>query len=214
MRQLILHMSVSLDGFVSGLDGRADWIFSGDQEAKAWKVANTWNASLHIMGSRSFQFMAGFFPTATTVFAAPMNQIPKAVFSKQGPAVLNATAASIRNLRDAQARAGHDQTAPLQPGAESWAEAYVAGGDLADEITKLKAEDGKPIVAHGGAALARSLIARNLVDEYVLLVYPIALGKGVPIFSDLPAPRPLELVSSRAFPLGAVAQIYRPAVPT
>ena len=44
-----------------------------------------------------------------------------------------------------------------------------------------------------------------------MLVYPIALGKGVPIFSDLPAPRPLELVSSKTFPLGAVAQIYRPA---
>ena len=201
MRKLILHMSVSLDGFVSGLDGRADWIFSGDEEAKAWKVANTWNASLHIMGSRSFQHMAGFFPTATTEFAPPMNQIPKAVVSNRGPAVLNATAAAIKNLRDA-----------LQPGAESWAEAYVASGDLADEMTKLKAEDGKPIVAHGGAALARSLIAQNLVDEYVLLVYPIALGKGVPIFSDLPAPRALELISSRAFPLGAVAQIYRPTV--
>lgn len=216
MRKLILHMSVSLDGFVSGLDGRADWIFSGDEEAKAWKLANTWNASLHIMGSRSFQHMAGFFPTATTEFAPPMNQIPKAVVSNRGPAVLNATAATIKNLRDAhfhsRARTGDDQTTPLQPGAESWAEAYVASGDLADEMTKLKAEDGKPIVAHGGAALARSLIAQNLVDEYVLLVYPIALGKGVPIFSDLPAPRALELVSSRAFPLGAVAQIYRPTV--
>ncbi|MBS0418398.1 MAG: dihydrofolate reductase family protein [Proteobacteria bacterium] len=211
MRKLILHMSVSLDGFVSGLDGRADWIFSGDPEAKAWKVANTWNASLHIVGSRSFQNMAGYFPTATTEFAPAMNQIPKAVVSKQGAAVLKAAAATIQHLRDAQGRRADDQARLLQPGAESWAEAYVAGGDLAEEITQLKAQDGKPIVAHGGAALARSLIARNLVDEYVLLVYPIALGKGVPIFSDLAAPRPLELVSSRAFPLGAVAQIYRPA---
>jgi dihydrofolate reductase len=141
-----------------------------------------------------------------------MNQIPKAVFSKQGPAVLKAAAATIKGLRDAQTQAGDTQTGQLQPGAESWAEAYVASGDLADEITKLKkAKDGKPIVAHGGAAFARGLIAQNLVDEYVLLVYPIALGKGLSIFSDLPAPRPLELVRSRAFPLGAVAQIYRPA---
>jgi dihydrofolate reductase len=102
------------------------------------------------------------------------------------------------------------QPGQLQPGAESWAEAYVASGDLFDEITKLKAMDGKPIIAHGGAAFARSLIAHNLVDEYVLLVYPIALGKGLSIFSELPAPRALELVRSKAFPLGAVAQIYRP----
>ena len=211
MRELILHMSMSLDGFVSDPDGTAKWIFSGDQEGIAWKVNNLWNASLHIMGSRSFQYMASFFPTATTVFAPPMNQIPKAVFSKQGPAVLKSIAATIKGLRDAQSQAGATQTGQLQPGAESWAEAYVASGDLADEITKLKAKDGKPILAQGGAALARSLIAQNLVDEYVLLVYPIALGKGVPIFSDLPAPRPLKLVRSKVFPLGAVAQIYRPA---
>jgi len=199
-------MSVSLDSFVSGPEGEAKWIFSGDQEAIAWKVENAWNAGLHIMGSRTFQGMAAFWPTATGVFAPPMNQIPKAVFSKQGPAILKA---ATTTLRDAQAQAGDTQTG-LQPGAESWAEAYVASGDLADEITKLKAQDGKPIIAHGGAAFARSLVAQNLVDEYVLLVYPIALGKGVPIFSDLPAPRPLKLVRSRAFPLGAVAQIYRP----
>jgi dihydrofolate reductase len=208
MRELILGMSVSLDGFVSGPEGEAKWIFSGDQEAIAWKVENAWNSSLHIMGSRTFQSMAAFWPTATGVFAPPMNQIPKAVFSKQGPAILKAAATT---LRDAQTQAAGDiQTGQLQPGAESWAEAYVASGDLADEITKLKAKDGKPIVAHGGASFARSLIAQNLVDEYVLLVYPIALGKGLSIFSDLPTPRPLELVRSKVFPLGAVAQVYRP----
>jgi dihydrofolate reductase len=120
MRELILQMSVSLDGFVSGPDGEAKWIFSGDQEAIAWKVKNMWNASLHIMGSRSFQHMASFFPTATTVFAPPMNQIPKAVFSKQGPAVLNTVAATINELRDTRVQTGDNQAGPLQPGAESW----------------------------------------------------------------------------------------------
>ncbi|GAA0707339.1 dihydrofolate reductase family protein [Dokdonella soli] len=208
MRRLILTMSMSLDGFVSGPEGDINWIFSGDEEAIAWKVENLWNASLLIMGSRSFQDMAPFWPTSTMVFAPPMNQIPKAVFSKQGPAVLEAAA---KGLRDAQARTVDTETGQLQPGAESWAEAYVASGDLAHEITMLKAKDGKPIIALGGAAFARSLIAQNLVDEYVLMVYPIALGKGLPIFSDLPALRPLKLVSSKAFPRGSVVQIYRPA---
>ena len=207
MRELILAMSVTLDGFVSGPAGEIQWIFNGDQEAIAWKVENAWNASLHIMGSRTFQGMATFWPTATTVFAPPMNQIPKAVFSKQGPAILKAAAEGLRNAR---AQVGGTPTGQLQPGAESWAEAYVASGDLADEVTQLKAQDGKPIIAHGGATLARSLIAQNLVDEYALMVYPIALGKGLPIFSDLPAARPLKLVRSRAFPGGAVAQFYRP----
>lgn len=208
MRKLVLTMSMSLDGFVSGPGNDIQWVFSGDQEAIAWKVENLWNASLIIMGSRSFRDMAPFWPTSTLVFAPPMNQIPKAVFSRQGPAVLETAA---KGLRDARSQAGDTQAGQLQPGAESWAEAHVANGDLADEITRLKAKDGKPILALGGATFARSLIAHDLVDEYMLMVYPIVLGKGLPIFSDLPAPRPLKLVGSKAFPLGSMAQIYRPA---
>ncbi len=197
MRELILAMSMSLDGFVSGPAGETEWIFSGDQEAIAWKLENAWNASLHIMGSRTFQGMAGFWPTSTNAFAPPMNQIPKAVFSKQGNAILPAKAESAPSTE-------------LQPGAESWADAYVASGNLADEISRLKAGEGKPIIAHGGATFARSLIAEDLVDQYMLTVYPLALGQGLPIFSELAQPRRLELISSRVFPKGSIAQIYRP----
>jgi dihydrofolate reductase len=210
MRDLILKMSISIDGFVGGVDGSIKWIFGNDQEAIAWTLETVWNASLHIMGSRTFQDMAAFWPTSTEVFAPPMNQIPKAVFSRQGPAFLktvNTTAA----LKDARANAGAGQPVELQPGAESWAETYVASGDLAEEIAKLKAQEGKPIVAHGGASFARALVAQGLVDQYALLVHPVALGKGLPIFSDLAMPRPLRLITSKNFPGGAVARIYRPA---
>ena len=186
MRKLILKMSMSLDGFVSDLAGTNTWMFGGDPEAVAYGVEVTWNASLHIMGSRSFEVMAPFYPTATIPFAPAMNEIPKAVFSKRGPALL-------KNLTG------------------NWAEAYVATGDLGEEIGKLKAGEGKPIIAHGGVSFARSLVARGLVDEFVLGVHPIALGKGHALFSDLAAPQPLTLVSSRAFPGGVVAQVYRPA---
>ena len=210
MKELILKMSISIDGFVADPDGGLKWVFGIDHEAKAWTVETVWNASLHIMGSRTFQDMVAYWPTSTEVFAPPMNQIPKAVFSKQGLAALK-TANTTAALRDAHANAGTGQSAQLQPGAESWADTYVARGDLADEITRLKAEDGKPIIAHGGASFARSLIATGLIDQYALMVHPIALGKGLPIFSGLAAPRRLKLVSSKAFPGGAVAQTYRPA---
>jgi dihydrofolate reductase len=210
MRDLILKMAISIDGFVGGLDGGIKWVFNGDQEAIAWTVETVWNASLHIMGSRTFHDIAAYWPTSTEVFAPPMNQIPKAVFSRQGPAVLKA-ANTTAALRDARVNAGTRQSAELQPGGDSWAEAYVASGDLAAEVATLKAQEGKPIVAHGGASFARSLIALGLVDQYHLLVYPVALGKGLPVFSGLAMPRPLKLISSKAFPAGAVAQIYRPA---
>ena len=211
MRDLILKMSMSVDGFVSDLEGRNTWMFGADNEAKTWAVDVLWNAGLHIMGSRSFQDMAAWWPTSTDAFAAPMNQIPKAVFSRQGPAILKTieTSASLEETR--RQNAGTRQAAAPQPGAESWAEAYVASGDLAEEIAKLKAQDGKPIIAHGGVRFARSLVARGLVDEFVLVVAPTALGKGLPLFSDLAAPMPLKLVNAKAFPGGAVAQTYRAA---
>jgi dihydrofolate reductase len=210
MRELVLKMSMSLDGFVGGADGGIRWLFQNDPEATDWTVKTVWNASLHIMGSRTFHDMAAYWPTSTEVYAPPMNQIPKAVFTRQGAAILKA-ANTTTALKDARANAGTEPPKTLQPGAESWAVAYVASGDLAEEIAKLKAEDGKPIVAHGGAGFARSLIATGLIDEYALLVHPFALGEGLPIFSDLAAPRPLKLVSARAFPKGAIAQVYRPA---
>ena len=201
MRDLILKMSMSIDGFVSDLDGVNTWMFGSDQEAKAWSVETVGNASLHIMGSRTFRSMAAYWPTSTDMFAPPMNQIPKAVFSRQGPAILgNKTATS-----------NGPQSAGLQPGAATWGQAYVASGDLAEEIATLKAQGGKPIIAHGGASFACSLVAQGLVDQFILLVHPVALGKGLPLFSELAAPMRLDLMSSKAFPGGAVAQIYRAA---
>ena len=82
MRELILKMSVSLDSFVGGPEGEAGWVFGNDPQAVAWTVDVVSNASLHIMGSRTFRDMAAHWPTAVGPFAAPMNQIPKAVFSK------------------------------------------------------------------------------------------------------------------------------------
>ncbi len=193
MRDLILKMSISIDGFVSDLDSRNTWMFGADQEAKAWSVDYLWNASLHIMGSSSFHSMAAWWPTSTDQFAPPMNQIPKAVFSRQGSAILNDV----------------NRAAAAQPGAESWAEAYVASGDLAEEIAMLKAQEGKPIIAHGGVRFARSLVAQGLIDQFALMRVPVALGKGLPLFSELAVPTPLRLMSSKAFPGGAVAQIYR-----
>lgn len=210
MRELVLAMSVSLDGFVAGPGGDIGWMFGGDQEAIAWKVGVVEDASLHVMGRRTFEGMAAFWPTATGAFAAPMNRIPKVVFSRQGAAVAEA-AGPGGGAGDVRGDAGGAGPGARQPGADSWGEAHVADGDLADEIARLKAHDGQPIVAHGGAGFARSLVAGGLVDRYSLLVHPVVLGTGLAIFSGLAAPRRLRLVGSKAFPGGSVAQVYRPA---
>jgi len=83
MRSLILKMHISVDGFVAGADGAIDWIFkTTDPEGRAWTVETISNAGAHLMGSRTFRDMAAYWPKASDAFAAPMNEIPKVVFSK------------------------------------------------------------------------------------------------------------------------------------
>jgi dihydrofolate reductase len=191
MRKLIMKMSISVDGFVSSADGKNDWIFkTGDEESSAWSVGAIRQAGLIIMGRKSFEGMAPYWPTATGPFAAPMNEIPKAVFTQKG-------------------FAGIQPSADQSPAAASWTGACVFDGDLAERIRELKAESGKPIVAIGGAGFMRSLIMTGLIDEYVLAIHPVALGSGLPIFTDLAIPLYLKLVDVKTFPGGVTAKTYR-----
>ena len=205
MRQLILKMSVSVDGFVGGPNGEIDWVFkSYDAGATAWEVDALWQAGVHIMGSRTFQDMAAYWPTSTEPYAAPMNGIPKVVFSRSGRLPSGTTQAVADAMRQRT-----EETAV--PDLSSWSNPDMASGDLAEEIARLKQQPGKPILAHGGACFARSLVQNGLIDEYCLLIHPVALGRGLPLFSDLAKPLDLKLVRAIPFDGGAVAHIYRPA---
>ena len=70
----------------------------------------------------------------------------------------------------------------------------MASGDLAEEAARLKAQPGGFILPHGGAHFARSLAAAGPVDEYQLLVNPVALGQGLPLFGGLLRPLSPRLV--------------------
>jgi len=191
MRKLILGMFMSLDGFVSGPGGENDWIFrSGDDATDESIIDNLRQAGVIAMGRRSYDEMAAYWPSADTPFAAPMNEIPKVVFTKKGLAE--------KPGGDAAAAEG------------SWGNPFVANGDLSGEIARLKAQPGKEIRALGGAGFAQSLAAGGLVDEYHLLVCPVALGKGVPLFSGLSKPLNLQLVNTKTFDGGAIALAYQP----
>ncbi|SHG43993.1 Dihydrofolate reductase [Chryseolinea serpens] len=191
MRKLIVKMSMSLDGFVSDVNGKNDWIFkTGDEQSRDWSVDQIREASLLIMGRTSFEIMSPYWPTATGPFAAPMNTIPKAVFTKNG-------------------FAGIPHSSEQSPAAASWSDARIFDGDLAEEIRKLKAEPGKPIVALGGARFIQSLIATGLIDEFNLAIHPVALGSGLPIFAGLASPLYLKLADVETFPGGTIVHSYR-----
>jgi len=183
VRKLVLMMGVSLDGLVarSGTFGAGDWgVPPEDPALTARKLDWLHDAGLHLMGRVTYEEMAGFWPTADHQYAAPMNDIPKVVFSK--------------TLTKAD-----------------WPQSTIASGDLAEEINALKREPGKDLIAWGGAAFAQSLSRLRLVDEYRLVLQPVALGDGLPLFAGLTAPFVLGLVEARAYADGAVLHVYRPA---
>jgi len=183
MSKLVLMMGVSLDGLVArpGKFGAGDWGLPPEDPAlKARKLDWLGEAGMHLMGRVTYEEMAGFWPTSDDEYAAPMNSLPKVVFSK--------------TLTKAD-----------------WAQSTVASGDLEDEITALKRKPGRDMIAWGGAAFAQSLSGLGMVDEYRLVLQPVALGDGLSLFAGLTAPLVLNLMEARSYADGAVLHVYRPA---
>lgn len=92
----------------------------------------------------------------------------------------------------------------------TWKGTTIARGDLRDEIQALRRQPGGDIIAWGGASLAQSLSRAGLVDEYVLVIQPVAFGGGLPMFRDLPEALRLELMEARTFEDGTALHVYRP----
>jgi dihydrofolate reductase len=180
MSELTFKIHTSLDGFVGRPDGDVSWLDPGfeDEELVSWELDLLWRTDLHLMGRVLYDEMAAYWPTSTEPFAAPMNEIPKAVLSR--------TAAS----------------AP-------WANDHILSGDLTDGIGRLKKSSRDGILFHGGASTGRELARLGLIDRWILVHHPVALGAGLPIFD---AEQLVRLEQSHVFrDSGAVALTYRPA---
>ncbi len=179
MRNIVLQMGISIDGYVSG--GPAEDIGGGEPEHEdvvARKLAWVQAAGTHAMGRRTYEEMAAVWPSSTGDYAKPMNEIPKVVFS--------------RTLARAD-----------------WPTTTIARGPLADEVAALQAESGGDVIVYGGYTLVQALTRADLIDEYRLVTRPVALGSGEPMFKDLATGRRLELVEVTGYPDGTVISIYR-----
>ena len=185
MRKLILRISVSIDGFIESSHGKLDFAKSRSPEGAAWVAEKMAQAGAHLMGRKAFYEMAPFWPNASGVLAKPMNEIPKIVFSKKGfdPAQVSS--------------------------AKGWADAKVVTGDLAEEITALKKQTGKDLMAHGGIEFAQNLVQTGLIDEYCMAVHPVAAGSGFGLFEKLSQPLYLKLIETKAYSTGAMGHIYQ-----
>lgn len=188
MRQLVLKMSMTLDGYVAGPNGEGEWVMrTAHPDGKAWVEQTIRQAGALLAGRGLYTGWVGYWPTSTDPVAGAMNSVPKIVFSRSGELDL-----------------GADLDTP--PG---WEDTRVLGTDLAADIEALKAEPGNYLLAQGGVSFARSLVRLGLVDEYRLVVHPIVLGSGSALFDGVEE-FDLELLDAVTFPTGTQALTYRP----
>jgi len=80
---------------------------------------------------------------------------------------------------------------------------------LPEAITKLKQEPGRDMLIYGSASIVRTLTNHGLIDEYQLLVHPVVLGGGKPLFQDIKQRQKLKLVKTKTFPSGVIGLYYQ-----
>ena len=91
-----------------------------------------------------------------------------------------------------------------------WENSTLLEGDAADAVARMRAQPGPDLAVLGSGALVRSLAARGLVDEYLLLIHPLVLGSGRRLFEDGP-PVPLRLTDAVTTTTGVMIATYQPA---
>ena len=143
MRKLVLKMSISVDGFVAGSNGEINWLLrTMDQSGLKWIENTLWQAGVHIMGSRTFHDMAAYWPTSSDPLAAPMNEIPKIVFSKKTSIEKENAELTTQALKDAtrfDIEKGISEGS-LSKNASTWTNVPIAN-DLVADITKRAYEE-------------------------------------------------------------------------
>lgn len=176
MRKVRFKIHTSLDGYVRGSDGDVmDWVFKTYDDA-----LQQWEVDA--LWAAGTHIMGRNLYEEMAAYWPNSNE-PFAPPMNEIPKVVFS-----KTLQDA-----------------TWPGTRIASGDLAAEIERLKREPGQPILLHGGPALTQSIAELGLIDEYTVIIHPIVLAGGLPLFAKR---IDLTLLDSKVFPAGAVALTY------
>jgi len=185
MRNLIFSMHTSLDGFVAGLNGEMDWININD-EIFDFVATITDKADTALYGRVTYEMMQNYWPTAGQhPNASKHDKEHSAWYNKVSKIVLSKTI----NEK------GLDNTT-------------VISDQLAENINKIKKQEGKNILIFGSPSASHSLLSNGLIDEFWLFINPVLLGQGMPLFKDVNEKIKLKLIESKTFTCGVIALHY------
>ena len=185
MRKLQAFLHVSADGYFTGPGGDLSWTrHDQDPEYKQWADENVRGESVLVFGRATYQMMASFWPSS-------MAQEREPLMAEK----MNAATKVVfsRSLNDT-----------------TWENTMLVRGNAVDEMRSLKQQPGAPLTILGSGSLVRQLAEAGLVDEFQLLITPVALGAGRTLFEGAAKRIDLDHVSTRTFQNGKVLLIYKP----
>ena len=189
MRNVVLWIGMSLDGFTSAENERLDWLVphATQPEPQEFFRRLRERADMILLGRVNYQGFLSYWPRVKDdPKASPTDKAISRWLDDTDKVVFS------RTLREV-----------------TWKNARLARGDAAEEVAALKRAEGKDIIIQNSTRLAQSLLAADLVDELALIVAPVAVGKGRALFAGLP--RQIELERSELEPVkdGTIVVRYK-----
>jgi len=184
LRSVTYSMGMSLDGYIVGPDGGFDWTAPDEEVFRFW-IDEMRGVSVHLLGRRLYDTML-YWETAAqdpSLSDAELEWIT--IWNPLPKVVFSSTLSAVQG------------------------NARLASGGLAEEIDRLRAEQGVGEIAIGGATLAAEAAALGLIDEYRAMVHPVLVGGGTPFFPRDERRVDLALMETRVFSSKIVHLRYR-----
>jgi dihydrofolate reductase len=184
MRKLSVYNGVTLDGYFAGVNGDFSWAHRQDPEFLEFVEGNAKGGGELLFGRITYELMASYWPTPLAI--------------KNDPVV----AARMNDLPKVVFSRTLDRA--------SWNNTELVKDGMAAAIRKMKNEPGKDMVIFGSGSIIAQLAAERLIDEYQIVLNPVALGAGRTMFDGIKEKLDLKLTKSRTFRNGNVFLCYEP----
>ncbi len=189
MRKIIVTMWTTLDGFIAGLNNEMDWVGQYyDAAMGKYEDDMVSSADTLMLGRLTYESFAGSWP-----------HVPDNPNVSEGEKIYARKVNAMRKVVFSKSLEKAD-----------WNNSVLYRDIVPEEIIKLKQEPGKDIVIYGSASVIQTLTNYGLIDEYQILVHPLILGGGKPLFSNISQRVSLKLVKTDPRSSGIVVLYYQP----